>query len=69
MMSHYRCLEFIEEMIFKQEPLVNVLRFLILLSVTNSGLPKKNFDLLRQVEYIEFPFCFELLQNVKISLT
>ncbi|THF97657.1 hypothetical protein TEA_029426 [Camellia sinensis var. sinensis] len=43
------CFEYIEEMIHKQEPLVNVLRLLILFSVTNAGLPKKNFDYLRQV--------------------
>ncbi|XP_057471173.1 vacuolar protein-sorting-associated protein 33 homolog [Actinidia eriantha] len=43
-----RCFEYIEEMIHKQEPLVNVLRLLILFSVTNAGLPKKNFDYLRR---------------------
>lgn len=43
----YRCLEHIEEMIHKQEPLVSVLRLLVLLSVTNAGLPKRNFDYLR----------------------
>ncbi|GAA0158477.1 membrane trafficking regulatory protein [Lithospermum erythrorhizon] len=42
------CFEYIEEMIHKQEPLVKVLRLLILFSVTNSGLPKKNFDYLRR---------------------
>ncbi|KAL3523495.1 hypothetical protein ACH5RR_016329 [Cinchona calisaya] len=42
------CFEYIEEMIHKQEPLVNVLRLLILFSITNSGLPKKNFDYLRR---------------------
>jgi hypothetical protein len=42
------CFEYIEEMIHKQEPLVNVLRFLILFSITNSGLPKRNFDYLRR---------------------
>lgn len=35
-------------MIHKQEPLINVLRLLILFSITNSGLPKKNFDYLRR---------------------
>lgn len=43
----YRCLDYIEEMIHKQEPLVSVLRQLILLSVTNAGLPKRNFDYIR----------------------
>ncbi|CAL9007708.1 unnamed protein product [Prunus brigantina] len=47
--SYDICFEYIEEMIHKQEPLVNVLRLLILFSITNSGLPKKNFDYLRQV--------------------
>lgn len=40
--------EFIEEMIHKQEPLVSVLRLLVLLSLTNGGLPKKHFDYLRR---------------------
>ncbi|XP_073041439.1 vacuolar protein-sorting-associated protein 33 homolog isoform X2 [Primulina eburnea] len=42
------CFDYIEEMIHKQEPLINVLRLLILLSITNSGLPKRNFDYLRK---------------------
>ncbi|XP_072956734.1 vacuolar protein-sorting-associated protein 33 homolog isoform X1 [Typha angustifolia] len=42
------CFEYIEEMIHKQEPLVNVLRLLVLFSLTNSGLPKKHFDYLRR---------------------
>ncbi|EEF42781.1 vacuolar protein-sorting-associated protein 33 homolog [Ricinus communis] len=42
------CFEHIEELIHKQEPLVTVLRMLILLSVTNSGLPRKNFDYIRR---------------------
>ncbi|KAE7997001.1 hypothetical protein FH972_001676 [Carpinus fangiana] len=46
--SYDICFEYIEEMIHKQEPLVNVLRLLILFSITNSGLPKKHFDYLRQ---------------------
>ncbi|KAG2729802.1 hypothetical protein I3843_01G261200 [Carya illinoinensis] len=46
--SYDICYEYIEEMIHKQEPLVNVLRLLILFSVTNSGLPKKHFDYLRR---------------------
>ncbi|EYU39629.1 hypothetical protein ABFS82_06G187200 [Erythranthe guttata] len=46
--SYDICFDFIEEMIHKQEPLVNVLRLLILFSITNSGLPKKNFDYLRR---------------------
>ncbi|KAH9602366.1 hypothetical protein KSS87_020031 [Heliosperma pusillum] len=44
----FRCFEYIEEMIHKQESLVNVLRLLILFSVTNSGLPKKQYDYLRR---------------------
>ncbi|KAI8565369.1 hypothetical protein RHMOL_Rhmol03G0253700 [Rhododendron molle] len=47
--SYDICFDYIEEMIHKQEPLVSVLRLLILFSVTNAGLPKKNFDYLRQV--------------------
>ncbi|KAK9672776.1 hypothetical protein RND81_12G124100 [Saponaria officinalis] len=46
--SYEICFDFIEEMIHKQEPLVSVLRLLILFSVTNSGLPKKNYDYLRR---------------------
>lgn len=46
--SYDICFEYIEEMIHKQEPLLNVLRLLILFSITNSGLPKKNFDYLRR---------------------
>ncbi|XP_062092033.1 vacuolar protein-sorting-associated protein 33 homolog [Humulus lupulus] len=46
--SYDICLEYIEEMIHKQEPLINVLRLLILFSITNSGLPKKHFDYLRR---------------------
>ncbi|GMH10556.1 hypothetical protein Nepgr_012397 [Nepenthes gracilis] len=42
------CFEYIEEMIHKQEPLVGVLRLLILFSLTNLGLPKKHFDYLRR---------------------
>ncbi|CAA6655531.1 unnamed protein product [Spirodela intermedia] len=42
------CFEYIEEMIHKQEPLVNVIRLLVLFSITNGGLPKKNFDYLRR---------------------
>ncbi|KAG0486185.1 hypothetical protein HPP92_008280 [Vanilla planifolia] len=42
------CFEYIEEMIHKQEPIINVFRLLVLLSVTNSGLPKKTFDYLRR---------------------
>lgn len=40
--------EFIEEMIHKQEPLVTVLRLVVLLSLTNGGLPKKHFDYIRR---------------------
>ncbi|XP_051116487.1 vacuolar protein-sorting-associated protein 33 homolog isoform X1 [Andrographis paniculata] len=46
--SYDICFDYIEEMIHKQEPFVNVLRLLIVFSVTNSGLPKKNFDYLRR---------------------
>ncbi|KAI4384398.1 hypothetical protein MLD38_002562 [Melastoma candidum] len=46
--SYDICYEYIEEMIHKQEPLVNVLRLLILFSTTNAGLPKKHFDYLRR---------------------
>ncbi|XP_038891944.1 vacuolar protein-sorting-associated protein 33 homolog [Benincasa hispida] len=46
--SYDICFEYIEELIHKQEPLVKVLRLLILLSVTNSGLPKRHFDYLRR---------------------
>ncbi|KAF8021585.1 hypothetical protein BT93_G1898 [Corymbia citriodora subsp. variegata] len=46
--SYDICFEYIEEMIHKQEPLVNVLRMLILFSITNAGLPKKHFDYLRR---------------------
>uniref|UniRef100_A0A1D1ZIJ7 Vacuolar protein sorting-associated protein 33 n=1 Tax=Anthurium amnicola TaxID=1678845 RepID=A0A1D1ZIJ7_9ARAE len=42
------CFEYIEEMIHKQEPIVNVLRLLVLFSITSGGLPKKNFDYLRR---------------------
>ncbi|KAJ8448578.1 hypothetical protein Cgig2_012222 [Carnegiea gigantea] len=45
--SYDICFEYIEEMIHKQEPLISVLRLLVLLSVTNSGLPKKHYDYLR----------------------
>ncbi|CAK7325419.1 unnamed protein product [Dovyalis caffra] len=46
--SYDICFDYIEELIHKQEPLVSVLRLLILFSITNSGLPKKNFDHLRR---------------------
>ncbi|CAN1238277.1 Vacuolar protein-sorting-associated protein 33 homolog [Linum grandiflorum] len=46
--SYDICFEHIEELIHKQEPLISVLRLLILFSVTNSGLPKKQFDYLRR---------------------
>ncbi|MQM08618.1 hypothetical protein Taro_041474 [Colocasia esculenta] len=42
------CFEYIEEMIHKQEPIVNVLRVLVLFSITNGGLVKKHFDYLRR---------------------
>ncbi|KAM7265316.1 hypothetical protein ACFE04_002999 [Oxalis oulophora] len=46
--SYDICFEYIEELIHKQEPLVKVLRLLIMFSVTNSGLLKKHFDYLRR---------------------
>ncbi|KAI5578496.1 hypothetical protein BDE02_08G031200 [Populus trichocarpa] len=46
--SYDICYDYIEELIHKQEPLVTVVRLLILFSITNSGLPKKNFDHLRR---------------------
>ncbi|KAL2548877.1 Vacuolar protein-sorting-associated protein 33-like protein [Forsythia ovata] len=46
--SYDICFEYIEEMVHKQEPLINVLRLLVLFSITYSGLPKKNFDYLRR---------------------
>ncbi|KAL4328657.1 hypothetical protein AHAS_Ahas13G0222000 [Arachis hypogaea] len=46
--SYDICFDYIEELIHKQEPLTTVLRLLILFFVTNSGLPKKHFDYLRQ---------------------
>ncbi|XP_034928997.1 vacuolar protein-sorting-associated protein 33 homolog [Populus alba] len=46
--SYEICVDYIEELIHKQEPLVSVLRLLILFSITNSGLPKRNFDHLRR---------------------
>ncbi|KAE8669870.1 Vacuolar protein-sorting-associated protein 33-like protein [Hibiscus syriacus] len=54
--SYDICFEYIEEMIHKQEPLVNLLRLLILFSVTNSGLPKKQFDYLRQALFTLYGF-------------
>ncbi|XP_047047911.1 vacuolar protein-sorting-associated protein 33 homolog isoform X2 [Lolium rigidum] len=43
-----RCFEYIEDIIQKQEPIETVLRLLVLFSLTNAGLPKKNFDYLRR---------------------
>lgn len=42
------CFEYIEEMIHKQEPILSILRLLVLFSITNSGLPKKHYDYLRR---------------------
>jgi len=42
-----RSYECVEEVIQRQEPLISVLRLLILLSITNNGLPKKHFDYFR----------------------
>ncbi|PIA46130.1 hypothetical protein AQUCO_01600416v1 [Aquilegia coerulea] len=47
-LSYDICFEYIEEMIHKQDPIINVLRLLVLFSITNSGLPKKHFDYLRR---------------------
>jgi hypothetical protein len=47
-------------MIHKQEAIENVLRLLVLLSLTNAGLPKKNFDYLRY-DYVAVTFCVFLL--------
>eukprot|EP00245_Coleochaete_scutata_P001569 TRINITY_DN11946_c0_g1_i1.p1 TRINITY_DN11946_c0_g1~~TRINITY_DN11946_c0_g1_i1.p1 ORF type:complete len:607 (+),score=112.22 TRINITY_DN11946_c0_g1_i1:84-1904(+) len=41
-------LEYIEDLIQKQEPLTSVLRLLCLFSLTNNGLLKKNFDHIRR---------------------
>lgn len=46
--SYDICFDYIEELIHKQEPLTTVLRLLILFSITNSGLPKKQFDYFRR---------------------
>ncbi|XP_058762201.1 vacuolar protein-sorting-associated protein 33 homolog [Vicia villosa] len=46
--SYDICFEYIEELIHKQEPLITVLRLLILFSITNAGLPKKHFDYFRR---------------------
>ncbi|RZC63906.1 hypothetical protein C5167_025660 [Papaver somniferum] len=53
-----RCFEYIEEMIHKQEPIVNVLRLLVLFSITNSGLPKKQFDYIRCIKQSSNYFLF-----------
>ncbi|GAV77193.1 Sec1 domain-containing protein [Cephalotus follicularis] len=58
-----RCFEYIEELIHKQEPLAKILRLLILFSVTNSGLPKKHFDYLRQRELLH-SYGFEHLETL-----
>uniref|UniRef100_M4CSB4 Uncharacterized protein n=1 Tax=Brassica campestris TaxID=3711 RepID=M4CSB4_BRACM len=50
--SYDICFEYIEELIHKQEPLTKVLRLLVLFSITNSGLPKKQFDYIRQTELL-----------------
>ncbi|OVA08899.1 Sec1-like protein [Macleaya cordata] len=46
--SYDICFEYIEEMIHKKEPIVNVLHLLVLFSISNSGLPKENFDYLHK---------------------
>lgn len=60
------CSDYIEEMMLKREPLINVLRLLILLSITNSGLPEKNFDYLRNELLITYGFGHRVtLKNLK----
>ncbi|KAL6179372.1 hypothetical protein ACLB2K_050887 [Fragaria x ananassa] len=60
------CSDYIEEMMLKREPLVNVLHLLILLSITNSGLPEKNFDYLRNELRITYGFGHRVtLKNMK----
>ncbi|MCL7041089.1 hypothetical protein MKW94_008806 [Papaver nudicaule] len=46
--SYDICFDYIEEMILKQEPILDVLHVLVLLSIINSGIPKKQFDPLRR---------------------
>ncbi|KAI3943955.1 hypothetical protein MKW92_047189 [Papaver armeniacum] len=46
--SYGICFEYIEEMIHRQEPVVEVLRLLVLFSSTNLGLPKEQFDYIRR---------------------
>ncbi|KAK2404069.1 Sec1/munc18 (SM) protein superfamily [Trifolium repens] len=46
--SYDICFGYIEELIHKQEPLITVLRLLVLFSITNAGLPKKHFDYFRR---------------------
>ncbi|KAI3896964.1 hypothetical protein MKX03_005659 [Papaver bracteatum] len=46
--SYGICFEYIEDMIHRQEPVVEVLRLLVLFSSTNSGLPKQQFDYIRR---------------------
>ncbi|KAH9703938.1 vacuolar protein-sorting-associated protein 33-like [Citrus sinensis] len=65
--SYDICFEYIEEMIHKQEPLNKVLRLLILFSVTNSGLPKKQFDYLRQGGFSSSP-SFDMSQGLSSSI-
>jgi hypothetical protein len=51
-------------MIHKQEPIENVLRLLVLLSLTNAGLPKKNFDYLRYAYARLESFLFSFIASV-----
>uniref|UniRef100_A0ACD5Z0I3 Uncharacterized protein n=1 Tax=Avena sativa TaxID=4498 RepID=A0ACD5Z0I3_AVESA len=46
--NYETCFKYIEDIIQKQESIETVLRLLVLLSLTNAGLPKKNFDYLRR---------------------
>ncbi|KAL5711517.1 Vacuolar protein-sorting-associated protein 33 [Ranunculus cassubicifolius] len=47
-LSYDICFEYIEELIHKQEPILSVLRLLVMFSITNSGIPRKHFDYLRR---------------------
>lgn len=53
--------EYIEAMIHKQDPLVSVLRLLVLLSLTNGGLPKKHFDYFRKELLHSYGFEYMIL--------
>jgi hypothetical protein len=61
-----RCFGYIEELIHKQEPLITVLRLLVLFSITNAGLPKKHFDYFRQVCMLCWSFILFLFHFVTL---